>query len=88
AQALAQFAAQRAPLPPVPFTVSVPINDTAPDDVWRRLGNRIRARGPGAPSGYGDPLGALPLRKAICEYVRKSRSVLCTPEQVIITSGT
>ncbi|MBI6139830.1 PLP-dependent aminotransferase family protein [Serratia plymuthica] len=87
-QALAQFSAQRSPLPPVPFTVSVPINDTAPDDVWRRIGNRIRARGPGAPSGYGDPLGELPLRKAICEYVRKSRSVLCTPEQVIITSGT
>lgn len=88
AQALAQFASQLRPLPPVPFTVSVPINDTAPDDVWRRLGNRIRARGPGAPAGYGEPQGALPLRKAICEYVRKSRSVLCTPEQVIITSGT
>lgn len=88
AQALAQFAGQLRPLPPIPFTVSVPINDTAPDDVWRRLGNRIRARGPGAPAGYGDPLGTLPLRKAVCEYVRKSRSVLCTPEQVIITSGT
>ena len=59
-------------LPPVPFTVSVPIGDTAPDDVWRRLGNRVRARGPGAPSGYGDPLGALPLREAICDYVRRS----------------
>ncbi|CAI0855904.1 PLP-dependent aminotransferase family protein [Serratia grimesii] len=88
AQALAQFASQLRPLPPVPFTVSVPINDTAPDDVWRRLGNRIRARGPGAPAGYGEPLGVLALRKAVCEYVRKSRSVLCTPEQVIITSGT
>ncbi|MFK3839666.1 PLP-dependent aminotransferase family protein [Serratia sp. NPDC087055] len=88
AQALASFAAQLRPLPPVPFTVSVPINDTAPDDVWRRLGNRIRARGPGAPAGYGEPLGALALRKAVCEYVRKSRSVLCTPEQVIITAGT
>ena len=30
----------------------------------------------------------MPLREAICEYVRKSRSVHCTPEQVIITSGT
>lgn len=88
ALALEHFAAQLRPLPPVPFTVSVPINDTAPDDVWRRLGNRIRARGPGAPAGYGEPQGALPLREAICEYVRKSRSVHCTPEQVIITSGT
>ncbi|HGY5793350.1 TPA: PLP-dependent aminotransferase family protein, partial [Serratia marcescens] len=62
--------------------------DTAPDDVWRRLGNRVRARGPGAPSGYGDPLGALPLREAICDYVRRSRSVNCTPQQILITSGT
>ena len=88
AQHLARFAAQARALPPVPFTVSVPIGDTAPDDVWRRLGNRVRARGPGAPSGYGDPLGALPLREAICDYVRRSRSVNCTPQQILITSGT
>ncbi|EOI1371097.1 PLP-dependent aminotransferase family protein [Serratia marcescens] len=88
AQHLARFAAQARALPPVPFTVSVPIGDTAPDDVWRRLGNRIRARGPGAPSGYGDPLGALPLREAICDYVRRSRSVNCTPQQILITAGT
>ncbi|CAI1121733.1 MocR-like pyridoxine biosynthesis transcription factor PdxR [Serratia entomophila] len=88
ARRLADFAAQVRPLPPVPFAVSVPTGDTAPDDIWRRLGNRIRARGPGAPSGYGDPMGALPLREAICEYVRRSRSVSCTPQQVMITSGT
>lgn len=88
AQHLARFATQARALPPVPFTVSVPIGDTAPDDIWRRLGNRIRARGPGAPSGYGDPLGALPLREAICDYVRRSRSVNCTPQQILITSGT
>ncbi|CAI2129662.1 HTH-type transcriptional regulatory protein gabR [Serratia ficaria] len=88
AQRLARFAAQVRPLPPVPFAVSVPIGETAPDDIWRRLGNRIRARGPGAPSGYGDPMGALPLREALCEYVRRSRSVSCTPQQIIITSGT
>ncbi|MBF4653577.1 winged helix-turn-helix transcriptional regulator, partial [Serratia marcescens] len=34
AQHLARFAAQARALPPVPFTVSVPIGDTAPDDVW------------------------------------------------------
>lgn len=88
AQAFALTAAQMKPLAPVPFAVSVPALDTAPDDIWRRLGNRIRAKGPGAPSGYGDPQGALALREAICEYVRKARSVHCTPQQIIITSGT
>lgn len=88
ATAFAQIAREFRPLPPVPFAVSVPMGATAPADVWRRLGNRLRATGPGAPAGYADPLGALPLREAIAAYVRKSRSVRCEPEQVIVTSGT
>lgn len=84
----AQVAQQFGAAPPVPFSVSVPIGKAAPDDIWRRLGNRIRARGPGAPSGYGDPQGALELREAVADYVRKSRSVRCEASQVIITSGT
>lgn len=74
--------------PPVPFAVSVPIGAAAPDETWRRLGNRIRARGPGAPSGYDDPQGIKALREAVAEYVRRSRSVQCRAEQVIITTGT
>ncbi len=75
-------------LQPVPFAVSVPAGPTLPDDIWRRIGNRVRAKGPGAPSGYNTPAGALPLREAIAEYVRKSRSVHCNAQQVIITAGT
>ena len=30
----------------------------------------------------------MPLREAICDYVRRSRSVNCTPQQILITSGT
>lgn len=75
-------------LQPVPFAVSVPAGATLPDDIWRRIGNRVRAKGPGAPSGYNEPAGAMPLREAIAEYVRKSRSVHCSAQQVIITAGT
>ncbi len=88
AAGFAQVAREFRPLPAVPFAISVPIGMTAPADIWRRLGNRLRARGPGAPAGYADPLGALPLREAIAEYVRKSRSVHCEPNHVIVTSGT
>ena len=88
AQRFARAAGQISPMPAVPFAVSVPAGDTLPDDIWRRIGNRIRARGPGAPSGYGEPAGAPELREAIAEYVRKSRSVRCHAGQVIITSGT
>ncbi|MET3229545.1 UNVERIFIED_ORG: GntR family transcriptional regulator/MocR family aminotransferase [Burkholderia sp. 1263] len=88
AAAFARIAQEFRPLPPVPFAISVPVGLTAPADIWRRLGNRLRARGAGAPAGYSDPLGALPLREAIADYVRKSRSVRCEPGQVIVTSGT
>ncbi|MGU7779402.1 MocR-like pyridoxine biosynthesis transcription factor PdxR [Burkholderia sp. PU8-34] len=88
AAAFARIAQEFAPLPAVPFAISVPVGLTAPDDIWRRLGNRLRARGAGAPSGYADPQGARQLREAIADYVRKSRSVRCEPDQVIVTSGT
>lgn len=88
AAAFARIAKQFAPLPAVPFAVSVPVRAAAPNDVWRRLGNQIRARGKGAPDGYGDPQGALPLRIAIADYVRQSRSVSCQPDQIIVTTGT
>lgn len=88
ARPFAQIAQEFRALAPAPFAISVPIGLTAPADIWRRLGNRLRARGPGAPTGYADPLGALPLREAIAGYVRKSRSVRCEADQVIVTSGT
>ncbi|WP_176158993.1 PLP-dependent aminotransferase family protein [Burkholderia multivorans] len=88
AATFARIAQEFRPLPPAPFAISVPAGLTAPDDVWRRLGNRLRARGAGAPSGYADPQGALPLREAIADYVRRSRSVRCEADQVVITSGT
>lgn len=88
AAAFAQVSRQFAPLPPVPFAVSVPVGPTAPDDVWRRLGNRTRALRAAAPSGYDDPQGVPALRSAIADYVRRSRSVHCTADQVIVTTGT
>ncbi|MGF6773648.1 GntR family transcriptional regulator/MocR family aminotransferase [Paraburkholderia sp. GAS199] len=88
ARMFAEVARQFVAIPQAPFAVSVPVGPAAPDDIWRRLGNRVRARGPGAPAGYGDPQGAQVLREAIADYVRKSRSVRCEADQVIITSGT
>ena len=85
---ITRIAEQFSPLASVPFAISVPTGATAPGEVWRRLGNRIRARGPAAPAGYSDAQGALPLREAIAGYVRRSRAVRCDADQVIITSGT
>jgi len=88
AEPFIDVASQFMPLPPIPFAISIPVGMAAPGLMWCRLGNRIRAHGKGAPGGYDDPQGALPLRKAITEYVRRSRSVHCDPEQIIVTTGT
>lgn len=85
---LAKVAAAFTPMPEVPFAIAVPGGAVAPDDHWRRLGNRVRASRAAAPASYGDPRGLMALRQAIADYVRKSRAVHCEPEQVVITAGT
>jgi len=88
AKRLAEIAAAFTPMPETPFAIPVPAGAVAPDDNWRRLGNRVRASRAAAPSSYGDPRGLKQLREAIADYVRQSRAVHCTPEQVVITAGT
>ena len=38
--------------------------------------------------GQGDSAGYLPLRRAIAEYIGRSRGVRCTPDQIMVTAGT
>ncbi|MGY4318173.1 MocR-like pyridoxine biosynthesis transcription factor PdxR [Bradyrhizobium sp. JR3.5] len=85
---LAKVVTAFTPMPEVPFAIAVPGGAVAPDDNWRRLGNRVRASRAAAPASYGDPRGLMALRQAIADYVRKSRAVHCEPEQVVITAGT
>lgn len=68
------------------FRVSMPGLDLFPFDLWSRLEAR-RWRRPDHHMGYGDPAGYLPLRELLCAYLGASRGVACTPDQVIITSG-
>jgi GntR family transcriptional regulator/MocR family aminotransferase len=88
AKRYAAVAEALAPLPAVPFSIAVPRDEVALDDNWRRLANRIRSTQVAAPSSYGDPAGLRSLRQAIADYVRKSRAVVCSPDNVIVMSGT
>jgi GntR family transcriptional regulator/MocR family aminotransferase len=85
---LAAIGRALAPQPAAPFAIAVPGPGIAPDDNWRRLGNRVRAAARAAPSGYADPLGLTELREAIADHVRRARAVDCTAQNVIVTSGT
>ena len=68
------------------FLVSMPGLDLFPFDVWSRLQAR-RWRKPDHHFGYSDPAGYAPLRELLAVYLRASRGVNCTPEQIVITSG-
>lgn len=60
-----------------------------PFHVWKRLLSRHLGKSNLALAGYSkDGAGFLPLREAIANYLRISRSVVCRPEQVIVTAGT
>ncbi|MGN2242340.1 PLP-dependent aminotransferase family protein [Frateuria sp. GZRR33] len=67
--------------------VGLPALDAFPHQAWARLLSR-HARGVDAESlVYGDPLGYLPLREAVADYLRTVRAVRADASQVMITTG-
>lgn len=58
-----------------------------PFDVWGRILGRIWRHPPRDLLGYGTTAGYAPLREAIVQYLRAVRGLVCTAEQVLITSG-
>ncbi|MEC5161608.1 MULTISPECIES: MocR-like pyridoxine biosynthesis transcription factor PdxR [unclassified Janthinobacterium] len=59
-----------------------------PFKLWQRLQNRVWREARADLLDYGQSGGYLPLRQAITEYLRISRSVKVSVEQVMITAGT
>lgn len=69
------------------FSVGVPDLEAFPITLWRKI-YAATLRQPGHQlMGYGDPLGLPELRQEISTYVKTSRGVRCTPEQVLVTTG-
>ena len=69
------------------FTVHQPALDRFPFETWSKLVAR-HSRTPRAHAiRQIDPLGLMPLRDAICFYLRTARAVRCDPEQIMIVSG-
>ncbi|ABG03115.1 transcriptional regulator, GntR family [Rubrobacter xylanophilus DSM 9941] len=72
---------------PRAFRPGVPALDRFPFELWRQLASRFWRRPPPGLLGYGDPAGYAPLRAEISAYLRAARAVRCSPEQVIVVSG-
>ncbi|MBG9795085.1 GntR family transcriptional regulator [Paenibacillus dendritiformis] len=58
-----------------------------PLPLWRKLSNDVWRLLPVEALQYGERQGEPGLRKQIAAYVRRSRGVVCEPEQVVIGAG-
>ena len=69
------------------FQVGLPAIDQFPLKSWNRM-RAAHVRNLGCTlMGYNDPAGYPPLRQAIAGYIATARGINCTPEQVVIVSG-
>ncbi|WP_099192825.1 MocR-like pyridoxine biosynthesis transcription factor PdxR [Tepidibacter mesophilus] len=57
-------------------------------NLWRKFTSQALQSSHRELLQYGNPQGELQLREEIAKYLRSSRGVLCSSDQVIITSGT
>ncbi len=69
------------------FDSGLPALDLFPREKWNRVVSRAFLDAPVSALGYDDPQGRPELRRVLCGYLKKTRGITCTPEQVIVTSG-
>jgi GntR family transcriptional regulator / MocR family aminotransferase len=73
--------------PPRAFRVGVPAFDLFPFEVWAKLNAAFWRKPDLQQLCYGDPAGDVRLRGMIAAYLRSSRGMQCSAEQILITSG-
>jgi GntR family transcriptional regulator/MocR family aminotransferase len=74
--------------PLIPFQQSVPLVTEFPFDTWARISAAVHKNMHLLHLGYDDAQGYPPLRKALADHLRISRSINCAPDQIVITNGT
>ena len=72
---------------PRAFRVGVPAFDLFPFEVWSKLQAAFWRKPDLQQLCYGDPAGDERLRELIAAYLRTSRGLSCSSEQILITSG-
>jgi len=70
-----------------PFRIALPALSEFPVEVWARLVARRARLLSSRQMMYGDSQGFAPLREVLAEHLRTVRSVRCTADQILITSG-
>jgi GntR family transcriptional regulator/MocR family aminotransferase len=74
---------------PQPYDFAFGISDIEifPFQAWRRILQRCARQTRVTQLDYATAAGSLTLRNAICSHLRRSRSVVCDPEQVLVVNG-
>ncbi|GGS95984.1 aminotransferase class I/II-fold pyridoxal phosphate-dependent enzyme [Streptomyces cinerochromogenes] len=72
----------------VDFTPGRPDLTTFPRAAWLRAERAVLAELSAEQLGYGDPRGALPLRRAVAEWLARMRGVRVEPDAVLVVAGT
>lgn len=70
------------------FRLDMAALEAFPIKTWSRISARCLRSGVPALLRHGEALGFRPLRAAIAQYVGLTRGVQCTPDEVVVTSGT
>lgn len=70
------------------FHIGVGCIDLFPHQLWGKLLGRAWRNSYYQLGQFHDPRGYLPLREAICQYMRSTRGLHCTEQQIIIVNGT
>lgn len=69
------------------FITALPALDAFPMAQWAKLSARHWRKQRDDITGYGEPFGYTPLRRAIARQLNASRGIKCAPEQIFITNG-
>jgi GntR family transcriptional regulator/MocR family aminotransferase len=80
---------QRArPAPTFDLRPGTPDVEQFPTAVWLRCARKALNAAHGSTFGYGDPRGRPELRRALTEYLGRTRGVLADPDRIVVTTGT
>lgn len=88
AQALRAYPGHYRAASAMPFTPSLPPLELFPQKVWNRLLAREASRAGSEHWTYGASNGLPALREAIAAHASAMRATRCSPEQVIVVTGT
>lgn len=72
---------------PMLFRAGLPALDHFPMDIWRRLTDKRMRLASTRTLAYDDPQGYRPLREAIAGHLAAARGARCSPDQIIVVSG-